>query len=75
MHASDRRLRDGELEHGVIGQGGNDYGRIFATLAAGGFAGWISIEDGEGPTVAIGMDNLRRSVEFLRAAIARHFPI
>jgi sugar phosphate isomerase/epimerase len=75
MHASDRRLRDGELEHGVIGQGGNDYDRIFATLAAGGFAGWISIEDGEGPTVAIGMDNLRRSVEFLRAAIARHFPI
>jgi sugar phosphate isomerase/epimerase len=73
MHASDRRLDGGELVHGVIGEGDNDYDRIFATLAAGGFAGWVSIEDGEGPTVPIGLDNLRRSAEFLRAAIARHF--
>src|SRR3954454_1531716 len=73
MHASDRRLRAGQLEHGVIGEGDNDYDRIFACLAGAGFAGWVSIEDGEGPTVAIGMDNLRRSAEFLRAAIARHF--
>lgn len=73
MHASDRRLRAGELVHGVIGDGDNDYDRIFAALAGAGFAGWISIEDGEGPTVAIGLDNLRRSAEFLRAAIARHF--
>jgi hypothetical protein len=33
----------------------------------------VSIEDGEGPTVEVGMDNLRRSASFLRAAIARHF--
>jgi sugar phosphate isomerase/epimerase len=74
MHASDRRLRSGELVHGVIGEGDNDYDRIFATLARAGFAGWISIEDGEGPTVPAGMDNLRRSAAFLREAIARHFP-
>jgi sugar phosphate isomerase/epimerase len=73
MHASDRRLEAGELVHGVIGEGDNDYDRIFSALAGAGFAGWVSIEDGEGPTVAIGMDNLRRSAEFLRAAMARHF--
>jgi sugar phosphate isomerase/epimerase len=73
MHASDRRLRGGELVHGVIGDGDNDYDRIFSALAGAGFSGWISIEDGEGPTVEIGMDNLRRSAEFLRAGIARHF--
>ncbi len=73
MHASDRRMAGGELQHGVIGEGDNDYDRIFAALAGAGFAGWISIEDGEGPTVAVGLDNLRRSAEFLRAAIARHF--
>jgi sugar phosphate isomerase/epimerase len=73
MHASDRRMVDGRLEHGVIGEGANDYDRIFSTLAGAGFAGWISIEDGEGPTVEIGMENLRASASFLRAAIARHF--
>jgi sugar phosphate isomerase/epimerase len=73
MHASDRRMAAGRLVHGVIGEGDNDYDRIFATLAGAGFAGWISIEDGEGPTVAIGLDNLRRSADFLRGAIARHF--
>jgi sugar phosphate isomerase/epimerase len=73
LHASDRRMVDGELQHGVIGEGDNDYDRIFAALAGAGFAGWVSIEDGEGPTVAVGLDNLRRSAEFLRAAIARHF--
>src|SRR4051812_2461156 len=44
MHASDRRMEGGTLHHGVIGEGTNDYDRIFATLAAGGFDGWISIE-------------------------------
>jgi len=84
MHASDRYLargtledlktRDGQagyakgLEHGVIGQGLNDYDAIFSTLRAEGFDGWISIEDG-----LDGMDELRQSVAFLRAKVARHF--
>jgi sugar phosphate isomerase/epimerase len=73
VHASDRYVEDDTLQHGVIGQGLNDYDRIFTLLADAGFDGWISIEDGEGPTVSIGMDHLRRSVSFLRASIARHF--
>jgi sugar phosphate isomerase/epimerase len=84
MHASDRylasgtiedlRVQDGQagyaknLKHGVIGKGLNDYDAIFSTLKAEGFAGWISIEDGEN-----GMDELRQSVAFLRDRIARHF--
>jgi sugar phosphate isomerase/epimerase len=74
MHASDRRLVDGTLEHGVIGEGSNDYDQIFSTLARAGFDGWVSIEDGEGPTIEIGMENLRRSASFLRASMAGHFP-
>ena len=62
------------VKHGVIGKGLNDYDRIFGTLAKAGYDGWISIEDGEGPTVEVGMDNLRLSAAFLRAKIARHFP-
>src|SRR3954470_22520571 len=73
VHASDRQMEDGTLRHGVIGEGLNDYDRIFSTLARGGFTGWISIEDGEGPTIAAGVDNLRRSADFLRASIARNF--
>jgi sugar phosphate isomerase/epimerase len=73
VHASDRRLADGALQHGVIGEGLNDYDRIFSALAGAGFAGWVSIEDGEGPTIEIGLDNLRRSASFLRASLARHF--
>jgi len=61
------------LKHGVIGEGLNDYDRIFARLARAGYDGWISIEDGEGPTVAEGLLNLRRSADFLRGQIARHF--
>ena len=85
MHASDRYLKSGTIEdlrreenaagyaqrlaHGVIGRGLNDYDRIFSTLHAAGFNSWISIEDGMN-----GMDDLRESVAFLRARIARHFP-
>jgi len=46
----------------------NDYDQIFSTLAAVGFSGWISIEDGMD-----GMDDLRESVRFLREKIDRHF--
>lgn len=85
MHASDRFLKTGTIEdlrreedstgyaarlsHGVIGRGMNDYDRIFATLRGVGFNSWISIEDGMN-----GMDDLRESVSFLKAKIARHFP-
>jgi sugar phosphate isomerase/epimerase len=57
----------------VIGQGLNDYDRIFSRMARGGYTGWVSIEDGEGPTIEEGMANLRASVAFLRKKIAQHF--
>ncbi|MEO6725748.1 MAG: TIM barrel protein, partial [Blastocatellia bacterium] len=56
------------LRHGVIGKGLNDYDAIFSTLKKEGFNGWISIEDGEN-----GMEELRESVQFLRAKMAEHF--
>src|SRR5690606_19238876 len=52
------------LMHGVIGQGMNDYDRIFATLRDAGFTGWISIEDGQDPKN--GMTHLDLSARFLR---------
>ena len=58
------------LRHGVVGRGLNDYDRIFTILKGAGFRGWISIEDGEDPSV--GMEHLRLSAEFLRAKMARH---
>ena len=86
MHASDRYLAEGTLEdlrreeagvmgyakrlrHGEIGQGLNDYDTIFSILSTAGFNGWISIEDG-----VDGMDQLRRSAEFLRRKFAQHWP-
>lgn len=85
MHASDRYLvpgttieeirgQDGtvgypdKLRHGVTGQGMNDYDAIFRILAGVGYSGWISVEDGMD-----GLDELRRSVEFLKAKRAQHF--
>ena len=82
MHASDRYLTEGTLEnlrkaedgatgyakflrHGEIGQGLNDYDAIFTELTRVGFDGWISIEDG-----VEGIDQLARSVAFLRRKIA-----
>lgn len=58
------------LRHGVIGEGLNDYDRIFSILHDAGFTGWISIEDGDDP--ACGMEHLRRSVAFLRAKMGQH---
>jgi len=86
MHASDRSLVTGtladlrreeegsvgyarRLKHGEIGQGLNDYDAIFSELSGKGFCGWISIEDGVN-----GMDELERSVAFLRGKIAAHWP-
>lgn len=56
------------LRHGVIGQGLNDYPRIFRTLADAGYDGWISIEDGVN-----GMEEMAASVDFLLEARERYF--
>lgn len=86
MHASDRYLKYGTIEdlrneesghegyvkrlsHGEIGKGLNDYDAIFSILKKVGFDGWISIEDG-----VDGMDQLERSVSFLRKKIAQYWP-
>ncbi len=61
------------VRHGVIGRGLNDYDRIFGALAASGYTGWISIEDGDGHTEEEGMTNLRASVEFVQGKIDKHF--
>ena len=78
MHASDRYLVPGatleqlrqadgtigyseKLKHGEIGKGLNDYDAIFRILKSVDFSGWISVEDGVN-----GLDELRRSVAFLR---------
>jgi sugar phosphate isomerase/epimerase len=85
MHASDRFLIEGTIEdlrreelgalgyakrlrHGEIGKGLNDYDKIFTELKRVGFDGWISIEDG-----VDGMDQLRRSVSFLKEKIAKYW--
>jgi len=86
MHASDRYLKEGTIEdlrreeggaegyarrlsHGEIGKGLNDYDAIFSELARVGFDGWISIEDGVN-----GMEELSRSVAFLRKKIGQYWP-
>ena len=61
------------LRHGVIGEGMNDFDRIFKTLVDADFSGWVSIEDGEGDTIEEGMENLRKSVLFLRNKMNQYF--
>jgi sugar phosphate isomerase/epimerase len=85
MHASDRYLAPGttlddlrqadgtlgytdRLRHGETGQGLNDYDAIFRSLSEVGFAGWVSVEDGMN-----GLDELRRSVEFLKRKRAQYY--
>jgi sugar phosphate isomerase/epimerase len=85
MHASDRYLADGaaledlrqadgtlgysaNLKHGETGKGLIDYDAIFRILADGKFAGWISVEDGMN-----GLEELQRSVEFLKRKRAEYF--
>jgi sugar phosphate isomerase/epimerase len=84
MHASDRYLESGtvddlktqdgslgyagNLKHGVIGKGLNDYDRIFSILKEVGFNGWISIEDGVN-----GMEEMHQSVAFLRRKMREYF--
>ncbi len=86
MHASDRylvpgttieeiRAADGsvgypdKLRHGETGRGMNDYDAIFRILSGAGFEGWISVEDGMD-----GLDELARSVAFLKEQRARWYP-
>ena len=86
MHASDRYLKEGTIEdlrkeeggaagyakrlsHGEIGKGLNDYDAIFKELKRVGFNGWISIEDG-----VDGMDQLTRSVSFVRKKLEQYWP-
>jgi sugar phosphate isomerase/epimerase len=57
-----------KLKHGETGKGMIDYDAIFARLAAAGFAGWISVEDGMN-----GLDEIARSVEFLQVKRARYY--
>jgi sugar phosphate isomerase/epimerase len=85
MHASDRYLVPGttideirssdgtvgypdKLRHGETGKGMNDYDAIFRILSDVGFSGWISVEDGMN-----GLDELRRSVEFLKGKRAAYY--
>jgi sugar phosphate isomerase/epimerase len=85
MHASDRFLLKGTIEdlqkeeggtigyakrlsHGEIGKGLNDYDAIFRELSRVHFDGWISIEDG-----VEGMEQLERSVVFLRKKIQQYW--
>jgi sugar phosphate isomerase/epimerase len=86
MHASDRSLAQGatlddlkeadgsfgystKLQHGETGKGLIDYDAIFCRLAAAGFDGWISVEDGMN-----GLDEIARSVEFLKAKRSQYYP-
>ncbi len=85
MHASDRYLAPGAtlddlrtadgatgyaaaLRHGETGKGLIDYDAIFRLLAEVRFDGWISVEAG-----MAGLDEIRRSVEFLKGKRARYF--
>src|SRR5436190_14614225 len=85
MHASDRSLAAGatlddlreadgstgystKLKHGETGKGLIDYDAIFSRLASAGFTGWISVEDGMN-----GLDEIARSVDFLKAKRTRYY--
>ena len=85
VHASDRFLAPGttlddirshdgtvgypdRMTHGETGRGTNDYDAIFRLLRDAGFAGWISVEDGMN-----GLDELRRSVAFLKQKRAQYY--
>ncbi|MDE2820369.1 MAG: sugar phosphate isomerase/epimerase [Chloroflexota bacterium] len=56
------------LQHGVTGQGLNDYDMIFQILSDVGYTGWVSIEDGMN-----GMDEMRASIDFLKTMREKYF--
>ena len=57
-----------KMQHGITGQGSNDYVTIFSILRDQGFEGWVSIEDGIN-----GMEEMRESIEFLKRKRAQYF--
>ena len=57
----------GLLTHGVVGEGLNDYDKIFDKLNEAGFNGWISIEDGMN-----GLDEMKRSIDYLNRMRNKH---
>ena len=69
-------LRQGEgglgyseaLQHGVTGQGLNDYDAIFQILRDVGYDGWVSIEDGMN-----GMAEMQASIDFLKIMRGKYF--
>jgi sugar phosphate isomerase/epimerase len=67
MHASDRR--PGEYTHTVVGEGAVDFDAIFGVLAGIGYAGFVSLEDGQ----TEGADGTVRSLRFVRRKIAEHW--
>ncbi len=69
VHVSDRKA--GDYAHLVLGEGDVPLDAVFAELAKIGFQGVISLEDGQ--TYA-GDDGTRRSLNFLREQIAKHWP-
>jgi sugar phosphate isomerase/epimerase len=89
LGASDRSLRPGyshedlqrhrgegypdALQHGVVGQGLNDYPAILSRLAGVGFAGWISIEDGEAGGEQ-GLADIAASADYLKNRIDEYWP-
>jgi sugar phosphate isomerase/epimerase len=56
------------LRHGVVGEGLNDYDRIFAILSEVNYSGWISIEDG-----LDGIREIQTSAEFLAKLCKEYF--
>ena len=56
------------LQHGVTGQGLNNYDTIFQILRDVGYGGWVSIEDGMN-----GMEEMQASLEFLHRMRDKYF--
>ena len=63
VHAGDRRPR--EYQHCVLGEGAVPFRALLTILKAHGYAGYLSIEDGQ----AEGDAGFRRSLAFLRAQV------
>jgi len=57
-----------KLKHGVVGEGLNDYDRIFKMLSDVDYDGWVSIEDGIN-----GMNEMKRSINFLKMMRNKYF--
>ncbi|MEM7474836.1 MAG: sugar phosphate isomerase/epimerase family protein [Planctomycetota bacterium] len=56
------------LQHGVTGQGLNDYAAIFRILREQNYSGWISIEDGMN-----GMEEMAQSLTFLKQSVDHYW--